>query len=770
MTAPEARDAAGAERRFGLVPAELRERPQWVNWCLEPAQAKRTKVPYRPGPARSGRASTADATTWGTFDGAASGLGWADGLGFVFTAEDPYVGVDLDGCRDPVTGSIEDGTAAILDRLDSYSEISPSGRGVHLILRGRLDRPGNRSGTVEVYDRGRFFCVTGMHIAGTPGEVMTRQAELDAWHADVFATAAHPATRIDRSVADVVARASSGARGAKFRDLHEGRWRPYYRSQSEADLGYLSLLLDSCGGDVSLADAVFRTSALYRPKWERDDYRASTLNRALQPASPERNRSHVPKDGAAAPPVEWKTVSWSGFRDTVDPDVPYLVDSVIPVAGLGFLASAPKRGKTWLAVDLAVAVTTGTSWLGHAVTRAQPVVYVCLEGQRSALRARIGCLARGRGIDPDATDSLTGLHLSTRREIPACDLMRPEWTEALHATASAHDAGLVVIDVLRSAAPNLQETGKGAVDFAAIREGLATLQADGITALLLHHFVKGSLGEERFVGELMTGSGALYGALDFGIFITPSTVGEHWEREMPLTFEARDFEPPTKFIARLGGEASGRNASLIYGDTAHIDAEMATAAAARIERHVMKFLAGVHDHGGYAPMSSIVKGVGGHAQHVRAAVTSLAAKGQIEGPAAPEGFRRNTKAYRLTSGPVDGTRLDEVDHEVCLPVPRPPLREGRGTDTQPVAHSSSSSSADEVTLGLYTRLVESLSHLVGDKPAPQWANQVWTRACALEARPEELADLVGAVERGELRAPKVPPLADEPSADSADDP
>jgi putative DNA primase/helicase len=154
--------------------APLAERPQWVNWRLEMRDDKSTKVPYTPGTNR--RASSTDLMTWGTLSEAllayATGEPPYDGIGFVFCSADPFVGIDLDDCRNPETGEIAAWAQKILNRVqEGYVEISPSGAGVHIIVEGSV-RDGGRSrrkvhvggkvvGKVEMYSRERFFTITG---------------------------------------------------------------------------------------------------------------------------------------------------------------------------------------------------------------------------------------------------------------------------------------------------------------------------------------------------------------------------------------------------------------------------------------------------------------------------------------------------------------------------------------------------------------------------------------------------------------------------------
>jgi putative DNA primase/helicase len=156
------------------IPGQLTERPQWVCWRLEMRGDKPTKVPYTPGTER--RASSTDLMTWRTFEDALAayeaGEPPYDGIGFMFCSADPFVGIDLDDCRNPETGEIAAWAQKIISRVqEGYIEISPSGTGVHIIVEGSV-RDGGRSrrkvrvgdevvGEIEMYSRERFFTITG---------------------------------------------------------------------------------------------------------------------------------------------------------------------------------------------------------------------------------------------------------------------------------------------------------------------------------------------------------------------------------------------------------------------------------------------------------------------------------------------------------------------------------------------------------------------------------------------------------------------------------
>src|SRR5579864_3899506 len=166
------------------IPSELRDRKQWVVW-------KHDKVPYNP---RShDLASTKDPSTWSSFGDAVTAChnGMFKGIGFVFTAADPFVGVDLDHCRNPDTGAIEPWAKSIVDPLDSYTEISQSGTGLHVFVKGNL--PGKKrkksvpgGGALEMYDSGRYFTMTGNRLDGTPEEINDRNDQIQTLYRKFF--------------------------------------------------------------------------------------------------------------------------------------------------------------------------------------------------------------------------------------------------------------------------------------------------------------------------------------------------------------------------------------------------------------------------------------------------------------------------------------------------------------------------------------------------------------------------------------------------------
>jgi hypothetical protein len=281
----------------GAVPGELRLRPQWVGWRFESRNGKTTKRPLAPANGRAAKIN--DPRTWGSFKaaGALVASGGADGVGYVFTADDPYVGIDLDDAV--VCGEISDWAREIVAALDSYTEISPSGSGLHVLVRAPgFCPPLHRIGPVEVYTHARYFTMTGQVLQDRTA-IQDREPQLVAW---MNGMAAPPATTTETAGTPARKRATPGPmrdedhtlieqcrRNARFTALYDhGDRTAYGNDDSRADLALLSILVHEMirmGLEPApdQLDRVFRSSALARPKWDRrEDYRTATIELALQ--------------------------------------------------------------------------------------------------------------------------------------------------------------------------------------------------------------------------------------------------------------------------------------------------------------------------------------------------------------------------------------------------------------------------------------------------------------------------------------------------------
>ncbi len=264
--------------RLTRTPAELRTLDQWVLWRFEERDGKRTKVPYR---AREPfvRASSTDRDSWAPFETALAVVDQADGIGFVFTEDDPFCGVDLD------LELPEADRAAIALALSSYTEESVSG-GWHVLIRASLNGHGRHPPGVGIFDRGRYFVMTGRLVQGMPETIEERQAELDAVLAEFLPkpktfearTFSQP---VDLDDQELLERAFAARNGAKFRRLWEGSTAGY-DSRSEADMALASMLAFWTGRDPERIDRMFRSSGLMRDDgWAKGSYRKATIETAI---------------------------------------------------------------------------------------------------------------------------------------------------------------------------------------------------------------------------------------------------------------------------------------------------------------------------------------------------------------------------------------------------------------------------------------------------------------------------------------------------------
>lgn len=290
------------------IPSELMAHEQWVCWKYAIRDGKQTKLPVNP---RNGEmASSTDPNSWSSFAHASNVANQdADlaGIGFVFTPGDEFGGVDLDDCI--VDGALVPEAQAIVDAFDSYTEISPSGNGVKIFIKGTKpqwakckSRKIEHYKETEVYDRDRYFTVTGQHLSGTPLVINDCQGQLDdlckrLWP-DRAPTAAMPTAPALPAAADatpppsplpfpstydqmLLQRMFGSKNGAEIKKLFEGDISKYGGDDSRADLALCNHLAYWSEGDHTCIDRLFRQSKLYREKWERQDYRDATIFTAI---------------------------------------------------------------------------------------------------------------------------------------------------------------------------------------------------------------------------------------------------------------------------------------------------------------------------------------------------------------------------------------------------------------------------------------------------------------------------------------------------------
>jgi putative DNA primase/helicase len=183
------------------IPEQLTEYEQWVLWRYEiNKQGKRTKIPKNP--IIGFNASSKKPEHWGSFEDAVDNLHRADGLGFVTNIDDPFAIWDIDDCRNKKTGEIKKEAMEIVKKLNSYTEVSPSGRGLRIIVKAVIAPLGrrNKERKIEVYDSTHFLSITGRHLKGTPLIIKKRRKITNKLHRRLFRTQIHKALENKKNV------------------------------------------------------------------------------------------------------------------------------------------------------------------------------------------------------------------------------------------------------------------------------------------------------------------------------------------------------------------------------------------------------------------------------------------------------------------------------------------------------------------------------------------------------------------------------------------
>jgi hypothetical protein len=289
------------------VPSFLKNIPNWIRWQLEVVNGRPTKVPYRVDGRKAASTRPGD---WVDYQSAVTRATIDSNGGVGFVVNRGIVGFDLDGCRNPKTGEITSWAQTIIDALDAYTEITPSQKGLRVWVRGTLpgsDKVFNLDPAVgygekvkiEVFTDSRYFTVTGNSYFDEAGDVEERDlASVYELLHDIRAK--HPAPKqaspasgsviptvqieklgaFDTNKYDIFMRGTITSREPFVIENNLGRLE--YPSQSEADLGFCTVLSVKYEGDADKIDEEFRKSPLYRPKWEREDYRTNTIKQASE--------------------------------------------------------------------------------------------------------------------------------------------------------------------------------------------------------------------------------------------------------------------------------------------------------------------------------------------------------------------------------------------------------------------------------------------------------------------------------------------------------
>ena len=373
---------------------ELKNKNQWINWNYKTTKDnKKTKVPI----AYNGQATGTNKDynhSWTTYDNAYKSLNKYNGIGIIF--DNGLCGIDIDHKNndDPI---IKD----VISLMDTYTELSPSGNGYHLLFTVDLDKlptiinnkgdkkldskyyQKNPYNQVECYIDGltnRYFTFTGNVVNDKP--ICERTNELliflDKYMVRENQLSSKPKTTISLKTDDEIVEMIRKSNDKFIKLYDEGDISLYDNDSSSADMG-LACIIAHYTQDFNQIDRIFKSSKLYRDKWERVDYKEMTINKALSMASEEDNQVQ-----------DLEYISAIELQNKDLPPTVYYVDKILP-QGLNLICSVPKLGKSWLALDLCLSICNGTSFLNFK-TKQAGCLYLALEDSYNRLKERMNKL------------------------------------------------------------------------------------------------------------------------------------------------------------------------------------------------------------------------------------------------------------------------------------------------------------------------------------------------------------------------------------------
>ncbi|MDL2319376.1 AAA family ATPase [Eubacteriales bacterium OttesenSCG-928-A19] len=544
------------------IPAAIRDKPIWLVWRYETVEGRQTKVPYS---VHGGKASSSDPATWASFDQARAycelrgfsglGIGHADGI----------AAVDIDHCV--TDGKLSEVAQEFVKKMDCYTEYSPSGEGLRLIftapdftydkVRYYLKNPHNG---VEVYIAGctnRYVTITGnvlknvtvadrsVEISALLEKYMVRPNAMPKNEASPQAGMPTPPrtapTMTDMQLIDKI---NASNQGDLFRRLWAGDTSGHNEDDSAADIALCNILAFWTNKDAAQMDRIFKSSGLYRPKWDEMrgamTYGQMTIDKAIQgctkvyehglvinegkeiqtdgkPTSP--TQPTEPTTNPALPELEITKAS-----ELMTKDFPPLIQAVnqLICEGLTMLVAASKVGKSWLVLLMAVCVALGESFLGRATTRCR-VIYFALEDSERRLQSRL----RTMGISriPDNLDFVTKAQM-----IDSGFLTQVEgWL------AKEEGPALVIVDTLQKVR-GIARKGVNAYEGDYDVVGGIKALADKHQAMIVcvHHTNKAKNVTDIF--DKVSGSTGIMGAADTTILIDR----ERGQDTATVHFEGRD--------------------------------------------------------------------------------------------------------------------------------------------------------------------------------------------------------------------------------------
>lgn len=479
------------------IPIALRSLPQWLVW------KGKKKVPYQPN---GDEAKTNDPSTWCSFEDAVSTFerGGYDGVGFVFSAECGFTGIDLDGCRNPDTGAWEEWAWDIIQQADgSYAEISPSGTGAKIFVRGKSPLPSGKNKRlcdarkvsfkapgIEIYSKGKYFTVTGQMLEGSNNEVLDRQELIQRladkyWPTPTFVAQHHEPHSGNGAVNDL-------DRCISYTDKIPGAVSGQGGHNATFHVACVAVKGFRLSDDDALS-VLWRYNARCQPVWTEEELRHKVVGARAAPGPDgyllNGNSSQMPNvngsNGSmnAIPrrePFKFKLMTSKELAHG-NFAIEWLIETIFVRGQPGGLFGGKKSLKTTLIVELLICLAAGLRFLGRfKVVRAVRVMVMSGESGISTLQETAKRIATSKGWSLEYLDNITWCF-----EVPS--LANPEHVHALRTAIIENQIEVLFLDP----AYLMMQLGESAGNLFIVGAMLRVLteigNATGCTIIICHH-------------------------------------------------------------------------------------------------------------------------------------------------------------------------------------------------------------------------------------------------------------------------------------------
>ena len=527
------------------IPEDLLQHGQFCCWAYQarPGSAKPAKVPYNPSTGQRARVDHPE--DFAPLDGTMTAFqsGSYSGIGILITGN--LCAIDIDNCIDD-NGQLSLMAADVVNRMQAYTEISPSGRGLRIlfVINQPVDKDmyyvNNPDIHMEIYTDStkKYVTLTGNTIV--PAQLEWRSPQLQIV-LDKYMRRPKPLPKpvpappntdgetirlpqpvppptqapeqVERLAQLVVYKATAARNGSEFTALMNGDTTAYKGDESAADLAFCNKLAFWTQKNPALMDYIFRKSRLFRDKWDRptggSTYGAITIQHAIDGTEKvySGNIALTPMGIAIEPPSAplIDIISAADLQKADVPPVRYLVDSILAV-GTTILAAAPKIGKSWMALSLAICLATGTDFLGHAVKRCG-VLYLALEDSMSRLKDRMNKVLKGQPAPEQ-------FYFATMAPTLEGGLI-----DSLEQHIDKHpETELVIIDTLQKVrGQSSPKESAYANDYAQLGTLKSFADRHGISLLIIHHTRKQA---DSDVHAMISGTFGIMGSVDTSWVIT----------------------------------------------------------------------------------------------------------------------------------------------------------------------------------------------------------------------------------------------------------